>query len=81
LDHVKRRIVDDPEGRRALWERLQFALDGEPDPWFEAGRAALDTRQFVPIVPAAQTGTGTGTGTATATATGRTASTPEGSAA
>ena len=24
-----------PKDRRALWERLQFALDGEPDPWFE----------------------------------------------
>ncbi|HQP65244.1 MAG TPA: nitrite reductase large subunit NirB [Quisquiliibacterium sp.] len=82
LDHVKRRIVDDPEGRRALWERLQFALDGEPDPWFEAGRAALDTRQFVPIVPAAQAATAAAAaGTATATGTGRTASTTEGSAA
>jgi len=79
---VKRRIVDDPEGRRALWERLQFALDGEPDPWFEAGRAALDTRQFVPIVPAAQAATAAAAaGTATATGTGRTASTTEGSAA
>ena len=29
-----------PPGRRALWERLQFALDGEPDPWFEHDKAA-----------------------------------------
>ena len=35
LDHVKKKILDDADNRRALWERLQFALDGEPDPWFE----------------------------------------------
>ncbi len=46
LDYVKRRILDDAEGRRALWEQLQFALDGEPDPWFEADKASVDVRQF-----------------------------------
>jgi nitrite reductase (NADH) large subunit len=46
LDHVKRRILDDAQGRQALWERLQFSLDGEPDPWFEMDKAAVDTRQF-----------------------------------
>ncbi|MDE2502345.1 MAG: nitrite reductase large subunit NirB, partial [Burkholderiales bacterium] len=35
MDSVKKRILDDAAGRRALWERLQFSLDGEPDPWFE----------------------------------------------
>ena len=42
---------DYAEGRKALWERLQFALDGEPDPWFEHDKAAVDTRQFIPLVP------------------------------
>ncbi len=46
LDYVKKRILEDHEGRKALWERLQFALDGEPDPWFELDKAAVDTRQF-----------------------------------
>jgi nitrite reductase (NADH) large subunit len=46
LDYVKKRIVEDHEGRRALWAQLQFALDGEPDPWFELDKAAVDTRQF-----------------------------------
>ncbi|MBB5203119.1 nitrite reductase (NADH) large subunit [Inhella inkyongensis] len=46
LDHVKRRIVEDIEGRRALWQQLQFALDGEPDPWFEFEQARVDLRQF-----------------------------------
>ena len=46
LDYVKKKILEDDEGRKALWERLQFALDGEPDPWFEFDKAAVDTRQF-----------------------------------
>ena len=33
-------------GRKALWEQLQFALDGEPDPWFDFKDASVDTRQF-----------------------------------
>ena len=49
LDHAKKRILDDPEGRRALWERLQFALDGEPDPWFDLQPAQVDVRQFEPV--------------------------------
>ena len=46
MDYVKKKILDDAAGRKALWERLQFALDGEPDPWFDFKEAAVDTRQF-----------------------------------
>ena len=56
LDYVKKRILDDAEGRKALWAQLQFALDGEPDPWFEHEKAAVDTRQFIPIRPMAVEG-------------------------
>jgi nitrite reductase (NADH) large subunit len=49
LDYVKKKILDDHEGRKALWDQLQFALDGEPDPWFEHQKASVDTRQFIPI--------------------------------
>jgi nitrite reductase (NADH) large subunit len=49
LDYVKKKILDDAEGRKALWERLQYALDGEPDPWFEGDKARVDARQFIPI--------------------------------
>ncbi len=52
LDHVKKKILDDPEGRKALWARLQWALDGEPDPWFEFDKARVDQRQFIPIAVA-----------------------------
>jgi nitrite reductase (NADH) large subunit len=46
LDYVKKKILDDAAGRKALWERLQFSLDGEPDPWFEHEKARVDLRQF-----------------------------------
>ena len=49
LDHVRRRILEDAEGRRALWARLQAALEGEPDPWFEFAAAGVDARQFEPV--------------------------------
>jgi nitrite reductase (NADH) large subunit len=49
LDVIKKKILDDAEGRKALWEQLQFALDGEPDPWFEFDKARVDVRQFDPV--------------------------------
>ncbi|MDO9004359.1 MAG: nitrite reductase large subunit NirB [Aquabacterium sp.] len=49
LDYVKKKILDDPEGRQALWARLQFSLEGEPDPWFDFKEAKVDTRQFEPL--------------------------------
>ncbi|HPG77745.1 MAG TPA: nitrite reductase large subunit NirB [Piscinibacter sp.] len=49
LDYVKKKILDDHALRKSLWERLQFSLDGEPDPWFEFDKASVDTRQFTPV--------------------------------
>ena len=49
LDHVKKKVLEDEAGRKALWERLQFTLDGEPDPWFEQQKASVDVRQFEKI--------------------------------
>jgi nitrite reductase (NADH) large subunit len=49
LDYVKKKILDDEAGRKALWERLKASLEGEPDPWFEQAKAGVDTRQFVPV--------------------------------
>jgi nitrite reductase (NADH) large subunit len=51
LDYVKKKIVEDAVGRKALWERLQFSLDGAADPWFESNKALVDTRQFMPVIP------------------------------
>lgn len=49
LDHVKLAIVEDAGRRKELYERLLFSLDGEPDPWHEQDKAAVDTRQFSPL--------------------------------
>ncbi len=46
LDYTKQAIVDDHERRKALYERLLFALDGEPDPWHQQAEAQVDARQF-----------------------------------
>jgi nitrite reductase (NADH) large subunit len=51
LDYIKKKILDDEANRKALWERLQFALSDEPDPWHEPERARVDLRQFIPIKP------------------------------
>lgn len=49
LDYVKKRVVVDAAGRRALAQRLAYALSLEADPWHEPERAGVDSRQFVPI--------------------------------
>ncbi|MRD47850.1 nitrite reductase large subunit [Caenimonas koreensis DSM 17982] len=54
LDYVKKKILEDHELRKALWERLQFALDGEPDPWFDFEKASVDARQFDKLQPVGQ---------------------------
>ncbi|NBU74577.1 MAG: NAD(P)/FAD-dependent oxidoreductase [Planctomycetes bacterium] len=52
LDYVKKKILEDEALRQALWAKLQAALEGEPDPWFELQEAKVDTRQFEPLTPA-----------------------------
>lgn len=49
MEHVKKHILEDNDRRKALWERLQFSLDGEPDPWFEQKDASVDDRQFTAL--------------------------------
>jgi nitrite reductase (NADH) large subunit len=46
MDYVKKKILEDEAGRKALWAKLQFSLEGEPDPWVEFDKAGVDTRQF-----------------------------------
>ena len=52
LDYVKRKVLEDHESRQALWARLQAALAGTPDPWFDFDKARVDQRQFIPIMAA-----------------------------
>src|SRR5690606_3383803 len=49
LDCVKKPVLDDAENRKARYERLLFALDGEVDPWHESEKAHVDIRQFTPL--------------------------------
>jgi len=53
LDYVRRRIVEDAEGRLALYQRLLHALQGLPDPWAErvAGKSA---DEYAPLKLAAE---------------------------
>jgi nitrite reductase (NADH) large subunit len=46
LDYVKKKILDDHEGRRALYERLLFALSVERDPWVERAREGKLKHEF-----------------------------------
>ncbi|MBL8482987.1 MAG: NAD(P)/FAD-dependent oxidoreductase [Rhodocyclaceae bacterium] len=43
LDHVKKLVVDDEANRKALYERLLYALQGYKDPWAERSEAVTAT--------------------------------------
>ncbi|QDF96064.1 nitrite reductase large subunit [Azoarcus sp. DD4] len=49
LDHAKKQVVEDAANRKALYERLLFALKDAPDPWAEQQAAPL-ARNYQPIV-------------------------------
>ena len=49
LEYVKDKILNNAELRQSLWAKLQFSLEGEPDPWFDFDKARVDTRQFEPL--------------------------------
>jgi nitrite reductase (NADH) large subunit len=53
LDYVRKKILEDHAARKALWEQLQFSLEGEPDPWFDHEKAAVDKRQFTAVATGA----------------------------
>ena len=61
LDYVKKRVVADAAGRKALAERLHFALQGYADPWAErtetAARPAL-LREYQTLSPSEGEGAG-----------------------
>ena len=40
LDYIKKQLVEDPAKRKALYERLIFALQDEKDPWVERSKGA-----------------------------------------
>jgi nitrite reductase (NADH) large subunit len=48
LDTVKQKVVEDAANRKALYERLLFALQDEQDPWAERAKG-LRSAEFSPI--------------------------------
>ncbi|MDZ7594549.1 MAG: nitrite reductase large subunit NirB [Thiobacillus sp.] len=46
LDYVKKKILDDADNRRALYERLLFALSVERDPWLERAKEGKLKHEF-----------------------------------
>lgn len=46
LDYVKKRILEDAEGRRAAYERLLYALQGSVDPWADRVKKRDEHKEF-----------------------------------
>ena len=46
LDYVKQRVIEDAANRKALYERLRYALLEEKDPWATEN---VDPREFAPL--------------------------------
>ena len=46
LDYVKKKVLEDEAGRKALYARLMFAIQGENDPWKERAVAGEARREF-----------------------------------
>nr|WP_269530793.1 nitrite reductase large subunit NirB [Chitinimonas sp. BJYL2] len=48
LDYIKQKVVEDASNRKALYERLLYALEGLPDPW-AARIAGAQAKEFIPL--------------------------------
>jgi nitrite reductase (NADH) large subunit len=46
LDYVKKRILDDPEARKELYDRLLYSVSGEKDPWKERAERGVARHEF-----------------------------------
>ncbi|QDH69221.1 nitrite reductase large subunit NirB [Marilutibacter alkalisoli] len=51
LDYVRQKVIEDAGNRRALFERLLYALEGLPDPWAERVRQAQPPREYTRLRP------------------------------
>jgi len=52
MDYIKGKIVEDEEGRKALYAALLDSLKDAKDPW-ATSREPEAIKQFIPIVPVA----------------------------
>jgi len=46
LEYVKKRVLEDAEGRKTAYERLLYALQGSVDPWAERVQKRNEHKQF-----------------------------------
>ncbi len=46
MEYVKQRVVEDAEGRKALYARLLYALKGEADPWAERAQGKVARNEY-----------------------------------
>ncbi len=49
LDHIKKQVLENPEQRKALYERLLYSLSLEKDPWIERTQGAAK-HEYIPLV-------------------------------
>jgi nitrite reductase (NADH) large subunit len=49
LSHVKNKVLEDSEGRKALFDRLIDSLKNARDPW-ETSREEQPIKQFIPLM-------------------------------
>lgn len=49
LDYVKKRVLEDVEGRKAAFERLLYALQGAVDPWAERVKNRDEHKEYETI--------------------------------
>lgn len=46
MDFIKQRILEDEAGRKALYERMMFAIQNEKDPWLERTQGGVGKHEF-----------------------------------
>jgi len=52
MDHIRARLVDDPDGRKALHQRFLLSQQTcQTDPWAERAGGAVDAHEFQPLSP------------------------------
>ncbi len=49
MAYIRSAVLENAQERLALWERLQFDLSKQVDPWHEPEKAQVDTKQFMPL--------------------------------
>jgi nitrite reductase (NADH) large subunit len=46
MDYIKQRVLEDDAGRKALHERMSFAVQVEKDPWIERAKEGVEKHEF-----------------------------------